>query len=234
MKKIKNLLLATLALTTLNVAAQTADEIIAKNIEAMGGAAKISSLSSVKRSGNMSAQGMDIPIVMTISHLKGMRVDIEVMGTSNYQIMTPEKGYMFFPIQQMTEPKELDAETVKAAQSQLDLQGPLFNYKEKGNTIEYVSTEKVEGSDAYKLKITGKSGKTSYYFIDIKSNRLVKVSGKTKGPDGGEMDVDSIFSDYKQTPDGYWFAYSTTTPQGPITFDKIETNIKVDENIFKN
>ena len=234
MKRIKNLLLAAFALTTLNVTAQTADEIIAKNVEAMGGAAKLSALTSVKKSGNLSTQGMDIPIVMTTAHQKGMRLDVEVMGTSNYQIITPEKGFMFFPIQQMTEPKDLDAETVKSAQSQLDLQGPLFNYKEKGNVIEYVSTEKVEGADAYKLKLTGKSGKTSYYFIDTKTNRVVKISGTTKGPDGQEMDVDTVFSDYKQTADGYWFAYSTSTPQGPIVFDKIETNVKVDENIFKN
>ena len=234
MKKIKNLLLATFALITLNVTAQTADEIIAKNTEAMGGAAKISSLTSVRKSGNLSAQGMDIPIVMTTLHLQGMRVDIEIMGTSNYQIMTPEKGYMFFPIQQMTEPKELDAETVKSVQNQLDVQGPLFNYKEKGNTLEYIATEKVEGSEAYKLKLTGKNGKTSFYFIDAKSNRVVKVSGKNKGPDGQEVDLDSVFSDYKQNADGYWFAYATSTPQGPITFDKIETNIKVDVNIFKN
>ena len=234
MKRIKNLLLAALALTTLNVTAQTADEIIAKNIEAMGGAAKIGALTSVKKSGNLSAQGMDIPIVMTNAHLKGMRIDIEIMGTSNYQIITPEKGYMFFPIQQMTEPKELDGDMLKSAQGQLDIQGPLYNYKEKGNTVEYVATEKVDGNDAYKLKIAGKNGKSSFYFIDVKTNRIVKISGKTKGPDGEEMDVESNFSDYKQTADGYWFAYSTTTPQGPIVFDKIETNVKVDENIFKN
>ena len=234
MKRIKNLLLAAFALTTLNVAAQTADEIIAKNIEAMGGAAKMSALTSVKKTGSLSAQGMDIPIVMTTSHMKGMRLDIEIMGTSNYQIITPDKGLMFFPIQQMTEPKELDAETVKAAQSQLDLQGPLFNYKEKGNNVEYLATEKVEGSDTYKLKLTNKSGNIIYYFIDTKSNRVIKTSGKAKGPDGVETDVETVYSDYKQNADGYWFAFSTTTPQGPITLEKIETNIKVDENIFKN
>lgn len=234
MKMIKNLMLATFALSTLNVVAQTADEIIAKNIEAMGGAAKLSALTSVRRTGNLSAQGMDIPVVMTTSHMKGMRLDVEVMGTSNYQIITPDKGFMFFPIQQMTEPKELDADIVKAAQSQLDVQGSLFNYKEKGNTIEYVSTEKIAGSDAYKLKVTDKGGKTSFYFIDTKTSRIVKIAGKVKGPDGVETDVETLFSDYKQNADGYWFAFSTTTPQGPLTLDKIETNIKVDENIFKN
>ena len=234
MKMFKTLLLAGLAVTAVAAQAQTADEIIAKNIEAMGGAAKISALNTVKMSGNMSAQGMDIPLTITKSHLKGMRLDIEIMGTSNYQIITPEKAFMFFPIQQMTEPKEMDAETVKTMQSQLDVQGALYNYKAKGETIEYAGTEKVEGADTYKLKIAYKSGKNSTYFIDTKTNRLIKTISKAKGPDGQEIDIETSYSDYKQNADGYWFAYGTTTPQGPVTFDKIDTNVKVDENIFKN
>jgi hypothetical protein len=234
MKMFKKLLFAGLAFTSMTVCAQTADEIVSKNIEAMGGAAKLASLVSVKKSGNLSAQGMDIPLTITTAHMKGMRVDIEIMGTSNYQIMTPEKGYMFFPIQQMTEPKELDADAVKAGQGQLDVQGSLFNYKEKGATVEYVATEKVDGADAYKLKLTGKGGKVATYFIDTKTNRIIKTVGKGKGQDGTETDMETGYSDYKQNADGYWFAYTMTSPQGPMTFDKIETNVKVDENIFKN
>ena len=230
----KTLFLAGLAFTAMNVQAQTADEIIAKNTEAMGGAAKIGALNTVKMSGNMSAQGMDIPLTITKSHMKGMRLDIEIMGTSNYQIITPDKAFMFFPIQQMTEPKEMDAEMVKTMQSQLDVQGALYNYKEKGETIEYTGTEKIDGADAYKLNIAYKSGKKSTYFIDTKTNRLVKTMSTAKGPDGQETQIETSYSDYKQNADGYWFAYGTTTPQGPVTFDKIDTNIKVDENIFKN
>ena len=234
MKRIKNLLLATFALSTLNVAAQTADEIIAKNVESMGGVTKIASLKTVKKSGNLSMQGMDIPMVFTVSQMKGFRLDVEVMGTSNYQIVTPEKAFMFFPIQQMTEPKEMDAEALKGMQSALDIQGALVNYKEKGSSVEFAGNEKVDGADAYKLKLTSKAGKTAFYFIDVKTNRLVKTSAKTAGPDGVEMDVETTYSNYKQNTDGYWFAYGITTPQGPVVFDKIESNVAVDENIFKN
>lgn len=234
MKTFKNLLLSALAFTTLSVSAQTADEIIAKNTEAMGGAAKIASLTSVKMSGNMSAQGNDFPLTITKSHMKGMRLDIEIMGTSNYQIITPEKAYTFFPIQQMTEPKELDAETVKTMQSQLDVQGALFNYKEKGATLELAGSDKVDGAEAYKLNVAYKSGKNSTFYIDKTTHRVVKTISKIKTPDGQETDIETLYTDYKQNADGYWFSYSTTTPQGPVTFDKIETNVKIDENIFKN
>lgn len=234
MKIFKQLFFSVFTLAALQVNAQSVDEIIAKNTEAMGGASKLSSLKTVKMSGSLSAQGMEIPLTITKSHMKGMRLDVEVMGTSNYQIITTEKAFTFFPIQQMTEPKELDAETVKTMQAQLDIQGALFGYKEKGETIELAGNEKVDGADAYKLKVAFKSGKTSTLFIDVKTNRIVKTISKIKTPDGAETDIETTFSDYKQNQDGYWFAYSTSTPQGPIVFDKIEANIKVDDNIFKN
>ncbi len=233
MKILKSLFIAGIAFTSLNVSAQTADEIIAKNIEAMGGTAKLATLTSVKMSGNMSAQGQDFPITITKSHLKGMRVDLDIMGQACYQIITPEKGSMFFPIQGMTEPKEMDAEALKSGQSQLDIQGGLFNYKEKGKTVALSGNEKVDGADAFKLKLTDKAGKLTTYFIDAKTFRIIKSAGKAS-MNGQEMDMETSFSDYKQNADGYWFAYTMTTPNGPMTFDKIETNVKVDESIFKN
>ncbi len=234
MRLFKNLLTAALVFTACSAGAQTADDIVAKNVESMGGAAKLTTLNSVKFNGSMSAQGQDIPMTITKLNMKGMRLDIDLMGTSNYQIITPDKGYMFFPIQGMTEPKELDADLVKTAQTQLDVQGALFNYKEKGSTVEYVGTEKVDGKDVYHLKLTDKNAKAVNYFIDTKTNRVSKTSGKTKGPDGQDMDTETTYADWKQNGDGFWFPYSMTTMQGPISYDKIETNIKVDESIFKN
>jgi hypothetical protein len=62
---------------------------------------------------------------------------------------------------------------------------------------------------------------------------LVKATGKlTLG--GQEIDAATTFADYKQNADGYWFAYSVTTMQGTITYDKISTNVPVDESIYKN
>ncbi len=237
MKMLKKLLFVGLAFTTsMSVFAQTADEIVAKNIEAMGGEAKLASLTSVKKTGTMSAQGQDFPATMTIEHMKGFRFDFEIMGTSNYQIITPTKGSMFMPIQQMTEPKVSTEEELKEMQGALDIHSTLYNYKAKGTTVELVGDDKVDGTDVYKLKVTQKSGKTSLFLIDKKTNRVIKTISKAKGPDGTEMEVETPYGDYKQNADGYWFAYSTAMQGGmvSIAFDKIETNIKIDENIFKD
>ncbi len=229
----KKLLFVGLAFATLNVSAQTADEIVAKNIEAMGGAAKLASLTSVKMTGTMSAQGQDFPITFTTVHEKGVRIEFEIMGTSNYYLANADKGFVFMPIAQMPEPKEMEADQYSSFVKQMNLQGAFMNYKEKGTKIELAGTEKIDGAEADKLKATNKEGKTTTYFIDKKTSRLLKTISSGKGPDGTEMEMETTFSDYKQNEGGYWFAYSSTTPNGPLTFEKIETNVKVDESIFK-
>ena len=212
--------------------AQTVDEIVAKNITAMGGREKLASLQTVKMEGNLTVQGTDISMVIVKKHMVGMRADISVMGTENYQIITPQKGTMFMPMQGMTEPTPIPDEQLKSAKLQLDLQGPLMDYQQKGTTIEMAGKEKVDGEDCYHLKLTYKNGITSDYYISATTYYIIKTSGK-RIINGEEMDVTTSYSNYKQNADGYWFAYTTVNMQGQTDFSKIDTNVPVDEGIFK-
>lgn len=212
--------------------AQTADDVIDKYINALGGKEKLLSLNSVRMQGNINIQGTDVSLTITKLNNVGIRTDIEVMGTSNYQIVTAAKGVSFMPVQGMSAPTDMTDDQFKASQVQLDIQSPLLNYKDKGNKVELLGTEKIDGEDNYKLKITYKNGLVSLYFIGSKNNRINKTSGK-RTINGEEMDVETTYSNYKQTPDGFWFAYTTSSMQGETNFDKIEANIKVDESIFK-
>lgn len=213
--------------------AQTADEVVDKYIAALGGKEKLMSLKTVKMEGSMSVQGTDLTITATRSHMVGMRMDIEVMGMSNYQVANTTKGASFWPVQGMDAPVDMEPEQYKSVSNQLDLHGALCNYKEKGHTVELLGNEKLDGNDAHKLKVTFKNGVVSTYYIDAKTGRLLKTTGMAK-VQGEEMEVSSTYSDYKQNADGYWFAYSVTQMQGTIVYDKISTNIPVDESIFKN
>ncbi|RYF86798.1 MAG: outer membrane lipoprotein-sorting protein [Chitinophagaceae bacterium] len=221
-----------LCIAAMNVAAQTADEIVAKHITAMGGAEKMATLNTVKMEGNLSMQGMDIPVVITKTHLKGNRLDLEIMGSSNYQIMNDKTGWLFFPVQQMDAPQEMPAEQYASAKSQLDIRGALLNYKDKGYTVEAAGTEKVGGKDAHKLKVN-KGTETSTYYIDAATGYLLKTSAKRE-MQGQSVDIETSYSDYKKNAEGFVFAYSMTVPQGTMTFEKITANGTVDEKIYSN
>jgi hypothetical protein len=233
MKKLKPILFLFGTLMAFNtLMAQTVDEIIDKYTTAMGGKEKMMSLNSFRMEGNLNVQGTDVSLIVTRQHLVGSRADISVMGTENYQICTPTKGWVFMPVQGQSAPEEMADDQFKASLNQLDLQGPFLNYKEKGNTIELAGKEKLDSGECFKLKVTYKNGSKTDYWINSKTYRIDKTSAKVM-VNGEEMDVATTYSNYKQNADGYWFAYTTSSIRGETNFDKVDTNIKVDESIFK-
>lgn len=213
--------------------AQTVEDIVDRYIAAMGGKEKLLSLKTIKMEGTMNTQGVDVTITNTKSHLTGMRLDFEVMGTSNYQIVNTTKGSSFWPVRGKDAPEDMEDAQYKSAINQLDIQGALVDFKEKGNQIEMLGKETEAGSEVNKLKVTYRNGVTSTFFMDAKSGRLLKTEGKLN-MNGQEMEIVTSYSDYRQNADGFWFAYSVTTQQGEIKYDKISTNIPVDDNLFKN
>jgi hypothetical protein len=212
--------------------AQTTDEVVEKYVTALGGKEKMLALKTVKMTGAMSVQGADVALVVTRKHMVGSRTDISVMGTENFQLVTPEKSWSYMPVQGQSSPEEAPEDQHKSMINQLDVQGALVNYKEKGHSVEFKGKETVDGTECYKLTVVFKTGKTSTYYINTKTDRLLKSTSMVSR-NGEEMEMSTSFSDYKQNKDGYWFAYSTTTPQGELSYSLIETNIPVDDSIFK-
>lgn len=213
--------------------AQTVDEVLDKYINAIGGKEKLLALKTVKMDGSLNVQGFDVGVVTTISHGVGSRTDISVPGMGEgYQIMTPTKGWSFMPFQGQTAPEEVGEDMVKAGQNSLDLQSPFLNYKEKGNSVELLGKEKAEGKDCYKVKLTNKFGKITTVFIDSATNYRIKSVSKAT-VNGEEMDVETVYSDFRKNAEGYVFAYSQTSPRGTIVYSSIEVNKPVDVTIFK-
>ncbi len=233
MKKVKTSLIALVALFLVQSAnAQTADEVIEKYTDAMGGKEKLMSLNSVVMNGSLNVQGLDVGITTSISKGVGSRTDISVPGMGEgFQIMNTTKGWNFFPFQGQASPEEVPADQVKASQSLLDLQGPLINYKEKGNKVELLGKETVDGKEAYKLQVTDSDGKPSTYFLDTQTYYKIKSITKAQTPQG-EMEVETSFSDFKKTPEGYLFPFSITSARGTIIMSSIDVNKLIDAKIF--
>ncbi len=212
---------------------QTVESIINKHIETMGGREKMMSLSSAKMTGTFTTAGASaINIVATKKHMIGSRIDIEANGTNNYQVITQKEGWIFTPVQGDAAPRPLIEDQFKAGHVLLDLHGPFLNAREKGINIEMDGSETLNGSLSYKLKVGFPNSNVTIYYIDSKSNLVVKTSTKMF-QFGGLEDVATMYSNYKQNADGFWFAYNIISPRGETKYEKIEANIPVDETIFK-
>jgi hypothetical protein len=134
------------------------------------------------------------------------------------------------PFMGQSSPEAMKDEEVKTGAGMLDLQGPLFNYKEKGNQLELQGKENAENAECYKIKATLKSGRIITYFIDSKTYFIVKSVALQNVP--GEEEVINTYANYKANENGYIFPFTNTIARGEISFSKIESNVPVDEKIF--
>jgi hypothetical protein len=135
-----------------------------------------------------------------------------------------------------TEPEAMSADDIKQAEDQADMDGLLVDYKEKGHQVEYVGKEDVEGTPAYKLKVTKKNGDVVNVYIDAESYMNIKEAGKVKVR-GQEIEGQTTFGDFK-TVDGLVFPFSIEqkaqgAPGGMVlTISKVEVNPTVDASRF--
>lgn len=229
-KLILSLAFATLSLAMVN--AQTADEIIAKMVEARGGVDKLKSLKSVRMEANTSVMGMDLPTKMTIVHKRGMRTEIAAMGQDVITAVDGDKAWMLAPPMGITTPTEMPAEQAKGLMGQLDLTTGLLDYKEAGTTVELLGTEKLDGNDVFKIKMTPKDGIGSVSYVDAKTYYIVKTTVKM-----GEIEAETKIYNYKMM-DGIAFPFTTEVKNeqmGTIVTNitKVEVNPTIDEAIFK-
>ena len=214
------------------VNAQTADEVVAKMIEARGGAEKLAAIKSMKMEANMSVMGMELPVKTVIVQNRGLRIDISAMGQEIVQAVDGAMAWTVAPPMGITTPTELPADQAKPMLGQLDISGGLLNYKEKGTTFEIMGKEKLDSSDVFKMKMTTKDGYSSVNFVDATTYHIVKSVMSV-----ADTDIETRISNYKMV-DGVAFPFTTELKNDQMgtmttTVTKIELNSTVDEAIFK-
>lgn len=217
--------------------AQTADEIVKKYIDAIGGADNWKKVNSIVQTGAMTVQGAEVNVVRSVLHNKGYRQDITLMGMNGYQITTPTAGWNFMPFNGQTAAEPVTADDLKEGQEELDAQGSLLDYAAKGHTIELLGKEDVDGTECFKLKVSYKSGRTETIFIDPTTSYMVK-SVSIRKANGQEMELTNTFTNYQKLPEGILVPMSMSIPLGPgfnadFNIEKVEVNKTIDESIFK-
>jgi len=233
MRNLRIALFTVASLLALSTSAQTVDEVVDKHLEALGGKDKLSSIKTLRMETNLTIQGMDVPTIVTNVHNVGQRIDISVMGTENYFIVTPTAGWTFIPAMGQTAPQAIPDAELKVNQQELDIQNPLLNYKDKGHKLELLGKETIDGKEAFKVKMISKSGFERTMFFDAQTYHLARIQQKAFVM-GAEQDQTIIFSDYKKTEDGYLFPYTISGIMGgDMVVSKVEVNKPVDEKIFK-
>jgi len=234
MKKLQICLMIVVAsLCSIHIQAQTLDEIMNRNIEAMGGKEKLLALNSLSMEGTMSFNGQSIPFTIIQLNGKGQKITITINGMVNYTIQTKDSGWTYFPIQGQTKPEATPPAVIKETSDGLDIQGSFINYQEKGHTVELIGKDDVDGTECFKIRMVTKSGLEETLFIDPGNFYVIKSVVKTKAS-GQEQEQTQIFSNFKKMDNGYVFPFSMTGfGPGELNITKIEVNIPIEESVFR-
>lgn len=219
-------------------ASQTVDDIIAKNVAAKGGLDKIKAVQTVRMTGKMTlGPGIEAPVVLELKRPNMMRMDVTVQGMVGAQAYDGTTGWMLMPFAGSTVPQQMSAEDAAMAAEQADMDGPLIDYKAKGNKVELLGKEKVEGADAFKLRLTLKNGTVRTLFIDAEHFLEIKDESK-RMVRGTEVETETIVGDYKEVG-GMMFPHSVDSGQKgnpqrqKLVVEKIELNVPLDASRFK-
>jgi hypothetical protein len=216
----------------------TVDEVIAKHIAARGGMDKLKSVQALRMSGKMAmGPGIEVPISLEIKRPARMRMEMTFQGMTGIQAYDAGSGWMIMPFGGRTDPQPMSPDDLKDAEEMSDVDGALVDYKSKGHSVELVGKEAVEGTDAYKLRITLKNGDLRTVYIESESFMEIRQEGKRKIR-GSDVEIEASMGDFKDVG-GIIFPHSIEqaakgNPQKQkITLDKIEINPTVDDSRFK-
>lgn len=213
-------------------AQKTADEVIQKHIDAVGGIKNWDKVKSVKLVGSVSANGMDIPMTQTIVNGKGYRMDISVMGQNGYSIVSDKGGWQYMPFMGDTKAKELPAEQIKMSREKLDFKNSQLVDKSVIASSALDGKDTVNSVPCIKVKIKMKSGEDVVCYFDAATYYMVKQEMKLKINDE-EQEMATTFSNFKKQPEGIVIPMTIGTPQGDVTFKTVEINKPVDDKMFK-
>ena len=214
----------------------TAEEIVSKNLKARGGLQQIKSLRGQRIIGRISLGDREGPFRVEISKPGKIREEVELNFKVIVRTLSGGVGWTFNPLREMIEPAPLDADDIRNLTNSGDVEGPLVDYKMKGNVVKFQGTVNIEGRDAYKLTVMEKNGNVRNDYIDCETFLEVKWEGKLT-EEGKQYSMESYFRDYRMV-DGLAFAFLInsltveTDFKQRIVVESVELNPQTNPAIF--
>ncbi len=231
-------ILASLFCLTLGAFAQTADELVAKNIQAHGGMDKIKAIKSLRMTGNFDNGGFKATVGQESKRPGMLRETFSVQGMTQIQAYDGASGWQINPFGGRRDPELLGEDNLRHLVEDADFDGPLVDYAAKGNNVEYLGHDQVDGDDALKLKATLKNADIFYDYLDPDTSLEIQIE-KQRFIRGSVRESVTLLGSYKPV-NGVMFPFSIESgpknnpdARGKITMLKIEANVPIDDKSFK-
>jgi len=218
--------------------AQTAEELVAKNIQAKGGIDKIKAIKSVRMTGRVQQGDFSAVVGQEAKAPDQLRITFTIQNMTQVQAYDGSVGWQISPFSGRKDPELLGEDEMRDLVEQADFYGPLVDYKQKGNTIEYLGRDTVDGDEVHRLKVTLKNGDIIYY--DLDPDTYLEIRTETRQIIRGSVrERVSELGSYKQVNGVYYpFSIETGPKRNPsfrakITIEKVDVNVDIPDSVFK-
>jgi outer membrane lipoprotein-sorting protein len=213
----------------------------ARSLRAAGGTSgasvKAQRAAAAAANGKSGADQVQLPFRMELKRPNKSRLEIDFAGKTALQVYDGKNGWKVRPFLNRDDVEPFTEQEAKAQSTVEDMRGPLIDYAAQGTKVEFERTEAVEGHDAYKLKLTTKTGDVKHVWVDTKSFLDVKVEGIPRKFDGRMHNVSIYQRDFRNVSGMMMpFAYETALEGVPqthkMTFDSVKVNLPIDDSRF--
>lgn len=218
--------------------APTLDELVAKNIEAKGGANALAALQSLKLSGKLLVQQGQVELAYNETKKRpgAVRSELTLQGMTIIQAYDGKEGWKVSPFQGRKDPEKMSADDVKSLIEEAEIDGPLVDWKAKQSTLEFLGTEDVDGTLAYKIKVTRKNGDVNFVYLDPDHFLEIRILTQ-RIVHGAQEEVETDVGDYEKIG-GVFIPFSLEAgrkgdpDKQKVIIDKADANVPVDDAIF--
>jgi hypothetical protein len=215
------------------------EELVARNIEARGGIAALDAMKSLKIQGKLIVQDgqFELQFVQTVRRPASIRSEATIQGLTQVQAFDGTTGWQINPFQGRKDPERLSTDDIKSlAETVADFDGALVNWQKKGNKLEYLGTEDIDGTQAHKIKLTRPSGDTEYVYLDPDHFLEIRLLSQ-RTEHGVRVETETDLGDYEKVS-GVLIPFSIesglkgSSDRQKLVVDKAEINAKTDDVWF--
>jgi hypothetical protein len=230
-------MLAAVACLSVFSLGQTADELVNKNIQAKGGMEKLKAIKTIRITSKLSGGGGFTAAVGQENQRPNLlRETFSLQGMTAVSAYDGTTGWQVQPFGGHKDPELMGEDQLRDLLIDADFDGPMVDYKEKGNTVEYMGHDVVDGDDALRLKVTLKDGDILYYFLDPDTFLEIRREAQ-EFIRGSIRESVTEFGSYKPVAGVmYPFSISQGSKENPaqstVTVEKIEVNVNINPADF--
>lgn len=219
-------------LSSINLIAQESDTskvvdpnvVLEKYLEAIGGKDALSKVEDRTTIMRGTAMGQSLTIIVKQKAPNKMRQEVKAGGMDQTIIFNGEKGVMKAATQSVeVTGKELEQLKIEATMELLlDIEGA-------GIKLAFEGTEKINGKDAHKIKMTLPSGIRWFSYFDVESGLKVKEQ-KELQTQMGLIEQVIVYDNYTEV-EGIKYPFKLTQSFGPQSVEMTVSSVKVNKGL---